>query len=172
VTDRPVIVARIARAHGIHGVLLLDAETDHPEALFREGRRLLVVGGAPAAPSSIRLTGARPHGARWMVTVEGIGDRTAAERLRGGNLAVPRSELPHLDEGGYLLGDLVGAALVETGERLGTVRDVYDLPAGPMLSVDVEGRERLVPFDPGFVVSVDLDAREIHVELPEGLLDI
>jgi len=172
VTDEPVIVARIARAHGIHGALLLDAETDHPEALFREGQRFRVLSGPPGAPDSVRLTDARPHGGRWLVTLEGVADRTAAERLRGGDLAVPRSELPHMDEGGYLLRDLVGAALVEGGETLGTVRDVYDLPAGPMLSVDVEGRERLVPFDAGFVVSLDLEAGAIHVELPEGLLEI
>lgn len=171
-TDEPVIVARIARAHGIHGALILDPETDRPEAIFREGRQLMVVDGPPGAPASIRLAEARPHGGRWLVTVEGIGDRTQAERLRGGDLAVPRSDLPGLEDGGYLLQDLLGAALVEAGETLGTVRDVYDLPAGPMLSVDVEGRERLVPFDPGLVLSVDLEAGAIHVELPEGLLDI
>ncbi len=171
-TDEPVIVARIARAHGIHGALLLVGETDRPEALFQAGRRLLIVGDVPDAPPSIRLEAARPHGKRWLVTVEGVPDRTAAERLRGLDLAVPRSELPELDEGDYLLGDLVGLALVEGGRRLGKVTDVYELPAGPMLAVDVDGRERLVPFDAGFVASVDFEAGEIHVELPQGLLEL
>lgn len=170
-SDEPVIVARVARAHGIHGALLLDAETDAPEALFRKGRRLRVVGGA-GAPAEVELVEGRPHSGRWLVFARELTDRTAAERLRGATLTVPRNELPDLAEGGILLHDLIGLEVAEGDRVLGEIRDVYDLPAGPMLSVRVEDGERLIPFDPAFVEEVDFEAGRVAVTLPKGLLEI
>jgi len=172
VSDEPVIVARVARAHGIRGGLLIDAETDAPEALFQKGRRLQVVQDGGERPAEIEIVEAKPHGVRWIMTAVGVLDRTAAERLRGAVLTVPRSELPDFDEDSFLLHDLIGLSVVEGGQILGEIRDVYDLPAGPMLSVRVEGRDRLIPLDEAFVTEIDFDARCVVVALPEGLLDL
>ncbi len=172
-----MVVARIARAHGIHGGLLLDAETDHAEALFQPGRRLHVVWGARAgeaahAVGSLTLTSAQLHGRRWLVATEQLADRTAAEALRGAKLTVPREALPDLAEGGYLLHDLVGMTVLADGEPLGVIQEVYDQPGAPLLEVEVQGRERLIPFKKGVVDEVSLEAGEVHVTLPTGLLDI
>lgn len=169
--DEPVIVARIARAHGIHGGLLLDVETDFAEALFQPGQRLRVV-GKDHAMEVATLTEARPHSGRWLVRVEHISDRTAAETLRGASLAVPRSALPELPEDGYLLNDLIGMRVFEDGESIGSITDVYDFPSGPMLAVDVDGRERMIPFQPEIVDAVDAKDGKVHVTLPKGLLDV
>ncbi len=170
-SDDPVIVARVARAHGIHGGLLLDAETDTPEALFQTGRRLRVV-GSTGGPPEVELTTARFHSGRWLVTVAGVSDRAAAEALRGAHLTVPRSELPDFPEDGLLLHDLIGMRVVEDEKELGEIRDVYDMPQGPMLAVDIDGRERLIPYEDPFVTLVDVDAGTVVVDLPAGLLDI
>lgn len=170
-SDEPVIVARVARAHGIHGGLLLDAETDEPEALFQAGRRLRVVGAA-GGPPEVELLTAQFHNGRWLVSVAGVMDRTTADRLRGAHLAVPRSELPEFPEDGLLLHDLIGLTVFEGDHEHGVVQDVYDMPQGPMLSVEIEGRERFIPYDPEFVIEVDPDAGRVLVRLPPGLLEI
>ncbi len=184
-SDAPVIVARIARPHGIRGGLLLEAETDHAEALFQAGRRLHLIDAPPdataragdravGAPASRALTleTARLHGRRWLVEVREVADRTAAEGLRGARLGVPRDELPELPDGGYLLHDLIGMSVCEADRTIGVVRDVYDQPGAPLLALDVYGRERLVPFEAELVVALDFEAREVHMKLPAGLLDI
>ena len=174
-SDAPVIVARIARPHGIRGGLLLDAETDHAEALFQAGRRLqLIDQGADAAlpPAALTVETARLHGGRWLVEVREVADRTAAERLRGARLGVPREELPDLPDGGYLLHDLIGMSVCEEDTTIGVIREVYDQPGAPLLALDVDGRERLVPFDAELVVELDFEAGEVHMKLPAGLLDI
>lgn len=170
-SDEPVIVARVARAHGLNGGLLLDSETDVPEALFQRGRRLRVV-GAPPGLTEVEVAEARPHSGRWLVRMEGVTDRTSAEALRGASLTVPRSELPDLPEGAFLLHDLIGLTVVDGGVELGLVREVYDLPAGPMLSVEVDGRERMIPLNDAIIDEIDLATEAIYVTLPEGLLDI
>ncbi|MCZ0933680.1 MAG: ribosome maturation factor RimM [Gemmatimonadetes bacterium] len=175
-SDAPVIVARIVRPHGIRGGLLLEAETDHAEALFRAGRRLQLIDartdtGAPP-PRALTLETARLHGGRWLVEVREVADRTVAERLRGARLAVPREELPELPDGGYLLHDLIGMSVCEGDTTIGVIREVYDQPGAPLLALDVDGRERLVPFEAELVVHLDFEAGEIHMKLPAGLLDI
>lgn len=174
-SDAPVIVARIARPHGIRGGLLLEAETDHAEALFQAGRRLhLIDQGAAGAPPPRALTveTARLHGGRWLIEVREVADRTAAERLRGARLAVPREALPELPDGGYLLHDLIGMSVREEDTTIGVIREVYDQPGAPLLALDVDGRERLIPFEAELVVELDFEAGEIHMTLPAGLLDI
>ena len=184
-SDAPVIVARIVRPHGIRGGLLLEAETDHAEALFAAGRRLHLVdstaraGEPPGArtgvaprPRALTLETARVHGGRWLVEVREVADRTAAEGLRGARLGVPRDELPELPDGGYLLHDLIGMSVCEAGAAIGLIRDVYDQPGGPLLALEVGGRERLIPFQADLVVALDFEAGEVHMTLPAGLLDI
>lgn len=165
----PVIVARIVRPHGIRGGLLLQAETDHAEALFEAGRRLQLVDSDARA---LTLETARPHSGRWLVEVREVADRTAAEGLRGARLGVPRDELPDLPQGGYLLHDLIGMSVCEAGATIGVIREVYDQPGAPLLALEVGGRERLIPFQADLVVELDLDAGEVHMTLPAGLLDI
>ena len=174
-SDAPVIVARIARPHGIRGGLLLEAETDHAEALFQAGRRLHLIGdraGPALPPRSLTLETARLHGVRWLVEVREVADRTAAEGLRGARLAVPREELPELPDEGYLLHDLIGMSVCERGTTIGVIGEVYDQPGAPLLALDVDGRERLVPFEAELVVALDFEAGEVHMKLPVGLLDI
>lgn len=184
-SDAPVIVARIARPHGLRGGLLLEAETDHADALFRAGRRLgLVDAGADARadtglrtggalrPRALTVETARPHGGRWLVEVREVADRTAAEQLRGARLAVPREELPDLPDGGYLLHDLIGMSVCDADMTIGVVREVYDQPGAPLLALDSGGRERLIPFEAELVVELDFEAGEVHMKLPAGLLDI
>ena len=85
---------------------------------------------------------------------------------------MPREELPELEEGEFLLHDLIGLAIVEGDRELGRVEDVYELPAGPMLAFRLEGRERLIPLDENLVLGIDFQTETIRVELPEGLLDL
>ena len=74
-------------------------------------------------------------------------DRTAAEKLRGTPLTVPRSALPPLDEGEYYHIDLIGlAAVTRAGEPLGTVVAVENFGAGDILEIErPDGKRFMVP---------------------------
>jgi 16S rRNA processing protein RimM len=173
VSTEPVVVARITRPHGIKGWLLLQPETDHASEVFVPGRELRLVDPPEGLPEALTIVEAAPHGQVWRVLSEEVADRSAAERFRGLHLAVPQDELPELEEDEYFLHDLIGVRVAEAdGRELGSVRDVYDGPSSPLLAVEVDGRERLIPFRPEFVVEVDLEAGVMRVSLPAGLLDV
>jgi 16S rRNA processing protein RimM len=104
-----------------------------------------------------------------LARVKGIGDRDAAERLKGARLYVPRAALPLPDEDEYYHADLIGLpAELGDGTPLGKVRAVHDYGAGDSLEIEREtGAPLIVPFTRAAVPVVDLAHRRIVVVPPE-----
>ena len=84
-------------------------------------------------------------------------DRTAAEKLRGSLVTVPRSALPPLAEGEYYHADLIGLACEgPDGEPFGHVAAVENFGAGDILEIErPDGRRTMVPFRDGIASLVD-----------------
>ena len=79
-----------------------------------------------------------------------VPDRSAAENLRGTELAVPRAMLPPLEEGEYYHADLVGLP-VETpdGVSLGIVVAIDNFGAGDVIEIErPTGKRFMVPMRP------------------------
>jgi 16S rRNA processing protein RimM len=156
-----IAIGYVARAHGVRGELRVHLHDPASTAL--DGAERLWVGGVER-----RVEGARPTSGAVLLALEGIEDRTAAEALRGAAVEVPRSAIP-LEEGEFLLADLVGCDVVdEAGAPLG--RAVEVIPgAQDLLVIRDERVERILPIVPAFVLEVDPAARRIVVAPPEGL---
>ncbi len=170
-----LIVGRIRKAHGIRGELVVEPITDGPDAIFAPGRRVLV-GNARGDVSpdrrELHVAAVRPMGQGLLVTFEEIADRTAAELWRGRYLLLPGSEVPPPDEHQIYVHDLLGMQVVlVTGEAVGQVREVYELPQGFAIDVARDRGTVLVPFDERVVTAVDRAARVITIDPPAGLLD-
>jgi 16S rRNA processing protein RimM len=124
------------------------------------------------APGAVLFAGDRPllvaaarsHHGRWIVQFDGIGDRDAAEALRGAVLSgEPLGPLP---EGEMWVHELVGSAVTDvTGRVLGRVVAVEANPAHDLLVLD-DGA--LVPM----VFVVDQRPGAVVVDPPAGLLDV
>jgi 16S rRNA processing protein RimM len=166
-----LVVGRIARAHGIAGEVSVDVRTDSPELRFADGARLDT---EPAERGPLTVIRSRWHSGRLLVAFESVLDRTAAETLRGTLLVVDSSSSPPVDDGEWWDHDLFGLDVVSrTGEAVGVVADVLHPPGSDLLAVRrPDGTEVLVPFVRTIVPTVDLAARRIVVDLPDGLLDL
>jgi 16S rRNA processing protein RimM len=127
-------------------------------------------GGSP--PAVLRVATSRPHRGRVLVEFEGVGDREAAERLRGLGLAVERAAVPPAPSGTWYHFQLLGCRCRDAAAGdLGEVVELVEDGGGLLLVVD-DGRRRLpVPFVGEFVRRVDLGAGVIEVELPPGLIE-
>ena len=137
--DKPVTLAAVTGAHGVTGEVRLKLFGEGLEALsahrsFNDGALTL---------KKLRDDGKGGAIARFAE----LPDRTAAEKLRGTPLTVPRSALPPLDEGEYYHIDLIGlAAVTRAGEPLGTVVAVENFGAGDILEIErPDGKHFMVP---------------------------
>ena len=137
--DRPVTLAAITGAHGVTGEVRLK--------LFGEGvgalKRFRVFNDSSLTLEKLKDDGKGGAIARFAE----VTDRTAAERLRGTTLTVPRSALPPLAEGEYYHADLIGLPCVSTtGEALGECIAVENFGAGDVLEIRrPDGKKFMVP---------------------------
>ncbi len=68
--------------------------------------------------------------------------------------------------------NLLGFAIVEGEEVLGTVLEVIEQPNQVLCRIDYQGKEALIPLHEDSLVGIDHKKRQIRVELPPGLLEI
>lgn len=171
VTDNTVIVARIGRPQGIGGEVTVELRTDAPEDRLAAGSTLLT---EPRERGPLRIEAARQHGSAWVLSIEGVEDRPAAEALRNTLLLVVAADRPQLDQIDEFYDDqLMGLRAEDTeGTELGTVSRISHL-AGDLLVVRrSDGRDLLVPFVSAIVTEVDLAGGRVLIDPPPGLLEL
>lgn len=168
---KTVTVARIGRPQGVLGEVTVELRTDAPELRFAPGATLAT---EPPERGPLRILAARQHGTGWVLSIEGIEDRPAAEALRNTLLLVPADERPALDQVDEFYDDqLIGLRAVDThGAVLGEVGRVSHLGGDLLVINRPDGRELLVPFVSAIVTSVELDAATVVVDPPPGLLEL
>ena len=166
--DDFLLVGTIGVPFGIRGQVKLHALTSRPEHLSRV--KIFFVGEKFQPVKPRRLFEHKPN--VFVVTLQGIGDRDAAETLRGAEVFIRESDAAPLDEDEYFLHDLPGLE-VETvaGEPVGTVKDVLETGANDVLVVTrLDGSEVLIPMIRDIVKSLDIPAKRLVIEPMEGLL--
>jgi len=110
------------------------------------------------------------HSGQLVLKFIGVDTRTDAEALQGWFVCVPQEERQPLEQGQHYLSDLVGCEVVAAGDRtIGVVSGWQDVGGPVILEV---GSDLLIPFVPQICVNVDVEARRILVELPEGLEEL
>jgi 16S rRNA processing protein RimM len=160
-----VRIGKVVRAVGLKGHLGVagseGALTELEAVALRRG---------DGEPETRRIEEARPQGRLWALKLEGVSDRNQAEALVGVELLADREELGEAGEGRHLWADLEGLEVVTAaGEVVGRVTGLYETGAVDVLVVKGARGEKLVPLAP--YVAVDLAARKIVVDPPDGLLD-
>lgn len=165
-----VVVGRIGRPHGIRGEVSVEVRTDDPEGRLAPGTTLRT---DPAAAGPLTIETGRVHSGRLLLGFQGYPDRTAVEALRGVLLVtdVDPDERPE-DPEEYYDHQLAGLAVrTVEGEDVGTLHEVLHLPGQDVLAVRrADGSEVLVPFVHEIVPEVDLQAGQLLVDPPPGLL--
>jgi 16S rRNA processing protein RimM len=139
-----IALAAVAGAHGVKGEVRLKLFTDSAANLARHDH--VFVGGVDRELEAVR---AASNGA--IARFSGVGDRTAAEALRGSLVEVERSALPPLEEGEYYHADLAGLPCFDRdGVQVGRVVGTENFGAGDLLEIETaDGRRSLIPFKPG-----------------------
>jgi 16S rRNA processing protein RimM len=173
-------VARIARAHGLRGEVVVELLTNREERLHPGS--VLVVGPSRHATTSntapdetvtgpvrdaqgharsLEVRASRPFQNRWLVIFDGVGSREDAEALHGAVLLAEPVE----DPDALFVHDLIGSVVVDQHDtERGVVTAVQANPASDLLVVD----NRF--YVPVRFVTTTGDGR-VHVDIPDGLFD-
>lgn len=177
-------LARVVRPQGRKGEVLADLLTDFPERFRNQPHVFLRRPGAEPEPSEVEshwLPTGRSAG-RIVLKLRGIDSISDAERLISAEIQVPADQRLALPDGNYYVSDLIGCRILQESVVLGVITDMQfpQDPAGkriedaPALFVleRTDGDELLVPFALAFVKRIDVGAKLIEMQLPDGLLDV
>lgn len=170
-----LVIGRIAKAHGVTGEVVVDVRTDDPSARFAPGSVLRGRKPRGGPERSFVVDTVREHGGRLLVRLTGVGDRTAADDLRGTLFLVESGDLPPIEDPDEFYDHQLEGLAVRTvaGEAIGTVTEVLHTAAGELLSIKrPDGAELLVPFVSAIVTAVSLADGTVDIDPPEGLLNL
>lgn len=165
-TDR-VVVGALAGAFGVKGEVRLKSYCADPGAIA-DYTPLFTQDGRSFA--TVVLTG--QAGNALVARVDGIVTKEEADALKGTALYADRDMLPSLPDDEYYYTDLVGLDVYNTGgQLLGAVKSVQNHGASDLLEVYRAGMTTavLLPFTMSAVPTIDIQARRIVADPPEGL---
>jgi 16S rRNA processing protein RimM len=167
-----VVIAEITKPRGNRGEVLAVSQTDVPGRI--EGLRRARATLGNGSDVEIEISAAWPYRGGWVLKLAGVDSINDAERFRGADIWVPIAERASLPQGDFFRTDLLGCTLFDqtSGRKLGVVAGFQQYSGPLLLELNIEGREVLIPFVDQICPAVDLKARVIRVDLPEGLLEL
>ncbi|RZI40663.1 ribosome maturation factor RimM [Herbaspirillum sp. HC18] len=168
IPDDLVLVGYVTGAYGIKGWVRIKPYSADADAMLHAKTWWL---DKPVVRDVDALQG-KVHGEDVVAQLMGVADRNAAEALKGATVRIRRSHFPVLDDNEFYWVDLIGLAVENLqGETLGTVADLMDNGAHPILRVVAQEaaagekpKEWLIPFVDQFVNAVDQQQKKITVD--------
>lgn len=163
-----ICLGAIAGSFGVRGEVRLKSFCAEPSDIASYGP---LSDEAGDRQFTVSLT--RPVKGGYAAKLSGVSTREQADALRGVRLYADRDALPALPDDEFYHADLVGLDAVDTGGApLGKVAAVMNNGAGDILDIRPVGKPSvLVPFTLQVVPTVDLAARRIVIDPPDGLFE-
>ncbi|SHJ05168.1 ribosome maturation factor RimM [Lutispora thermophila] len=163
-----ISIGQIVNTHGIRGEVKVYPLTDDIKR-FDKVDRVYVEENDELMP--LDVTNVKYMKNMVIIKFKTINDINSAEKLRNKYIKVHRKDAVKLPKDAYLICDLIGlTVMTKSGEILGKVKDVFQTGSNDVFVVKSEEREILIPGLKSIFKKVDLEAQEIIVELPEGLI--
>jgi len=162
--SKDVLLGVVIGPQGLRGKVKVKAFTETPQGLgaygplrTRDGQGLKVLDISEAKGFAI-------------VALEGITTRSAAEKLKGSELYVPRTALPEIEPQEFYHADLLGLRAEDTeGRSIGKVIAIHNFGASDVIEIardDGDGTV-LMPFTNEVVPAIDIPQGRIVIAAPE-----
>jgi len=174
--DEFITLARVLKTQGRRGEVAVEPHSDVPDR-FVAGMRLFALDES-GQRRQLQVEELWPHKGYLVLKFQGVDSISDAEALLRCELQVPRAERAELEPGWTYVSDLIGCSVFDGDRAIGTVEDVqFGAGEAPLLIVQgkSQGKPKApyeIPFAEAYLVGVDLDARQVRMRLPEGMLDI
>ncbi|MDR1043751.1 MAG: ribosome maturation factor RimM [Candidatus Adiutrix sp.] len=174
-SDDLLVVGHVARAHGLHGALLITSYAEDPRVIL-DGRHLELLSPDGQERRPVASLKGRPAARGLIVRIRDLTTREAAAALKGWRLVMERRHLPEPAEDEVYWADLLGLTVFDArGLELGRVERLMEAGAGLILvlaSALKPGQELLLPYQEEFLLSLDLGRGRLVLDPPPGLLDL
>ena len=167
-SEKMIRVGKIINCHGVKGELVVLPLTDSIRRFKKLKSALLEMPGGRY--NDVTVLTAREHKGNVLITLEGIDDRNAAERLKNVYLCV-RPEQAVKPKDAFFIFEIIGLDLYESDKHYGKVINVLQNSSTDLYEVKGEGESFYLPALKSVVQSISLEEGRMEVIIPDGLLD-
>ena len=167
-----ITLARIAKTQGRRGEVAAEVHSDIA-GRFAPGMKMSALRESQAR-RELEVQDLWPHKGLLVFKFAGIDSISDAEELVGAELQIPLSQRAKLEPGWTFVSELVGCAVFDRGNEIGSIEDVqFGAGEAPLLViVNLAGKSFDIPFAEAYIEKVDAGRREVRMNLPEGMLEI
>jgi len=166
-----ITLARVRKTQGRHGEVAVDLHSDVPDR-FKVGLKLFAL-AQDNSRRELQIEELWPHKGHLVLKFAGIDSISEAELLLGSELQVPRNQRAQLDPGWNYVSDLIGCIVFDAGREIGRIEDVqFGTGEAPLLIIGAGSDRHEIPYAEAYLRSVDLEHKQIQMQLPEGMLDL
>ena len=168
-----ITLARVVKTQGRHGEVAAELHSDVP-GRFAAGMKLYALPKTEDVRRELEVEDLWPHKGLVVLKFRGVDSMSDAELLIGSELQVPRAERADLETGWTYVSDLIGCTVLDHAREIGRIEDVqFGAGEAPLLIVaNSAGKKFDVPFAEAYLEGVDVRQRQVHMNLPEGMLEI
>ncbi|MBQ9313373.1 MAG: 16S rRNA processing protein RimM [Bacteroidales bacterium] len=162
-------LGRIVKPFSYKGELVLFFDVDNPEEyldleyVYIEINKRLV---------KYEIESMRPHSNKMVARFKDLMEDEAT-LLVGKDMYLPLEFLPKLEGNKFYFHEVIGFSVEDkTKGNIGSIKEIYDNMTQPIMVLDFDGKEILIPIIDRVIKEVDREHRLIKIEAPEGLIDI
>lgn len=166
--EEMIRIGKIVNCHGIKGELVVLPLTDNLQRFQKLKQALLEL--PVSRYEEVKILTCREHKGNVLLTLDGILDRTQAERLKNVYLCV-RPEDAVKPKGSYFIYEIVGLHVYENDVCQGTVAAVLQNSSTDLYEIKNEKGSFYLPALKSVIKNIDLEQGRMDVEIPAGLLD-
>lgn len=167
-SEKMIRVGKIINCHGVKGELVVLPLTDSIRRFKKLKSALLEMPGGRY--NDVTVLTAREHKGNVLITLEGIDDRNAAERLKNVYLCV-RPEQAVKPKDAFFIFEIIGLDVYEGDKHYGKVINVLQNSSTDLYEVKGERESFYLPALKSVVQSISLEEGRMEVIIPDGLLD-
>ncbi|TCJ13317.1 16S rRNA processing protein RimM [Flaviaesturariibacter flavus] len=163
-------IGKLVAVFGLKGELILKHSLGKKTALKGLVALFVEEGGSRFLPWFV--AGARIKGEDEIyIQLQDVDSREKAMKLVQKEVWLPEADFKKFSGASAPI-SLLGYMLVEDGKELGAILEVIEQPHQVLCRIEVQGKEALIPLNEQTIRAVDRKKKQVHVELPEGLLEI
>lgn len=165
-----VNIGRFVATHGVNGELILKHALGNRTAL--KGVEAIFVEEQKGSYLPYFLQSSKPKTEDEItVKLEGVDTKERAHRIANRPVWLYEDDFRKLAGKASPIA-LLGFILINEGEKIGPVEEVIEQPHQVLLRTTLNGNEALIPLHEETLDKIDRKKKEIHLILPDGLLDI
>lgn len=107
------------------------------------------------------------------VKLEGVDTEEMAKTLVKAKIFIFKDEISERDESKLELRAIIGYEVFDKEKgNIGRVEEILELAGNPQLQINQFGKKILIPLHEDFITEINKEKQEVHIETPEGLIDL